>query len=326
MSFYPSPEPLSDLPDPGRYERMLHLAAGMGIGTDTPLAWSVDDAAAFWLPGWRPPSGDADTLPADGIMGLATRAFLSLCVDLPPIGLLCAALGRLPRMVRLPDGGPYGGVSPHGFCYAAHVAFAPDGQAIRERLQDTGFRALAETHGTRCDEDVCRRSESMLGRCLPRTVFDNARRSGLLIPTRRIDASPLTLLITRLSSWRIRLPSIAVREGTEHIKCLYAPYWVHDAIVNLARIIPMLLADADRQALIRFTVAKGHAACIAELRKPLRAGVLRRDPKTGEYHQVHIDRRASAVEHIWRISGAASDVGAQLQEPIEMWFGKKNLF
>lgn len=326
MAFYPSPEPLSDLPDPGRYERMLHLAAGMGIGSDTPLAWSIDDAAAFWLPGWRPPSGDSDTLPADGIMGLATHAFLSLCVDLPPIGLLCAALGRLPRMVMLPDGGPYGGVSPHGFCYAAHVAFAPDGQAIRERLQDTGFRALAETHGTRCDEDVCRWSESMLGRCVPRTVFDNARRAGLLIPTRKIDASPLTLLITRLSSWRIRLPSIAVKHGTEHIKCLYAPYWVSDAIVNLARIIPMLLVDADRQALIRFTVAKGHAACIAELRKPLRAKILRRDPETGKYHQPHIDRRASAVEHIWRISGAASDAWAQLQEPIEMWFGKKNLF
>ncbi|MFM7135525.1 MAG: hypothetical protein ACKO1M_00440 [Planctomycetota bacterium] len=305
---------------------MLHLAAGLGVGADSPQSWSVDDAAAFWLPGWRPPSGEHDTLPADGIMGLATRAFLSLCVDLPPIGLLCAALGRLPRMVMSPDGGPYGGVSPHGFCYAAHVAFAPDGQAIREPLQGTGFRALAETHGTRCDDQVCRGSESMLGRCLPRTVFDNARRAGLLIPTRKIDASPLTLLITRLSSWRIRLPSIAVRQGAEHIKCLYAPYWVHDAILNLARIVPMLLADADRQALIRFAVAKGHAACIAELRKPLRAGVVRRDPKTGEYRHVHIDRRASAVENIWRISGAASDFGAQLQQPIEMFFGKKNLY
>lgn len=326
MAFYPSSEPLSDLPDPSRYERMLHRAAGIGIGSEIPLTWSVDDAAAFWLPGWQPPSGDSDTLPADGIMGLATRAFLSLCVDLPPIGRLCAALWKLPRMVMSPEGGPYGGVSPHGFCYAAHVAFAPDGAGIREQLQDTGFRALAETHGTRCDDEACRGSESMLGRCLPRSTFDNARRAGLLVPTRRIDASALTLLITRLSSWRIRLPSIAVRQGVEHIKCLYAPYWVRDAIVNLARIVPMLLADRDRQELIRFTVAKGHAELIAELRKPLRAGFFRRDPETGTYCQVHIDRRASAVEHIWRISGAASAIGAQLQEPIEMWFGKKNLF
>jgi hypothetical protein len=113
----------------------------------------------------------------------------------------------------LPDGGPYAGVSPHGFCYAAHLAFAPDGEGIREWLQDTGFRALAETHGTRCDDPACRWSESMLGRCLPRAAFDNARRAGLLISTRKIDASPLTLLITRLSGWRSRLPSIAVRQG-----------------------------------------------------------------------------------------------------------------
>lgn len=326
MSFYPSHAPLSDMPDPTRYERMLCLAAGIGISSEVPFTWSVEDAAAYWLPGWLPPSGESDALPADGIMGLATRAFLSLCVDLPPLGLLCRALPKLPRMVKQFDGGPYCGVSPHGFCYAAHIAFAPNGQAVGERVGGTGFRAIAEINGTRCDDHTCRESESMLGRCLPQTVFDNACRAGVLLPTRRIDASPLTLLITRLSSWRINLPSIAVRQGADHIKCLYAPYWVHDAIVNLARIIPMLLVDSDRQALIRFSVAKGHEESIAELRKPLPHAILRRDPKTGTYSQVPIDRRACAVEQIWRTSGAAACVCAHLQEPIAMWFGKKNLF
>jgi hypothetical protein len=45
----------------------------------------------------------------------------------------------------------------------------------------------------------------------------------------------------------------------------------------------MLFADPDRQALIRFTVAKSHAACVAELRKPLRSRALGLNPKTGEY-------------------------------------------
>ncbi|MEX0688543.1 MAG: hypothetical protein WD072_07740, partial [Pirellulales bacterium] len=90
MSFYPSPEPLSVVPDPARYEQMLLRAAGMGIGTDAPQTWSIEDAAAFWLPGWKPPSADSDALPANGIMGLATRAFFSLYGDLPPIGPLRA--------------------------------------------------------------------------------------------------------------------------------------------------------------------------------------------------------------------------------------------
>jgi hypothetical protein len=326
MSFYPSPEPLSVIPDPARYEQMLLRAAGAGVGTDSPQTWSIEDAAAFWLPGWKPPSGDSETLPADGVMGLTTRAFLSLCSGLPPIGLLCGALGKLPRFVRPVENMPYEGVSPHGFCYAAHLAFAPDGQAIREQLQDTGYRALAEKQGVRCDDALCRQSESMLGRCIPQAVFDNTRRSGFLLPTRKLDASPLALLITRLSSWRTSQPYIAVRHGTEHIKCLYAPYWVYDAIRNLSRIIPALLTDRDRQALIRFTVAKGHAACIADLRKPLRSVALSRDPKTGRYGQAYINRQASTVGHIWRVSGAASFVDAQLAEPVEAWFGKKNLF
>ncbi|MFM8986135.1 MAG: hypothetical protein ACKONH_08780 [Planctomycetia bacterium] len=325
MAFYPNPEPLSEVPDPARYERILLLAGGMGAGSDTPQAWSIEDAAAFWLPGWGAPSADNDTLPAEGIMGLATRALLSLCADLPPIKLLCTALGALPRFVHTTEA-PYRGVSPHGFCYAAHVAFAPNGQAIREQLQDTGYRALAETHGLRCDEPSCRVSESMLGRCLPGTIFDNARRAGLLLPTRQIDASPLTLLITRLSSWRTQQPYIAVRHGADHMKRLYCPYWVHDAIVNLARIIPALLTDHDRQALIRFTVAKHHADCIADLHMPLRGVIVCRDVRTGNYGHPHIDRRAAAVEHIWRFSGAASGVTAMLSEPSEMWFGKERLF
>lgn len=329
MSCYPSPEPLSEKPDPARYERMLLRAAGMGAGSDTPPTWSIDDAAAFWLPGWRPPveTSDkaSDMLPADGIMGLATRAFLSLCADLPPIGPLCTALGALPRFADKADA-PYRGVSPHGFCYAAHVAFAPDGEAMGERLQDTGYRALAETHGRRCDEPSCRLSESMLGRCLPRTVFDNARRAGLLLPMRRIDASPLTLLITRLDSWRNQQPYIAVRDGAAHVKRLFCPYWVHDAVVNLSRIVPALLTDSDRQALIRFTVAKGHAECIADLRKPPRSVLLVRSDSARVYTPSHGDRRASVVELLWGLSGVAYGSTARLSEPIETWFGKKNLF
>lgn len=326
MSFFPSPEPLSAVPAPGRYEQMLLRAAGRGIGTDTPQAWSIDDAAAFWLPGWQPPSREHETLPADGVMGLATRAFLSLCRDLPPIGPLFASLSKLPRFVRPREYSPYEGVSPHGFCYAAHLAFAPNGQAIREQLHDTGYRTLAETQAVRCDEPACKESESMLGRCIPQAAFDNARRSGLLLPTRKLDASPLTLLITRLSSWRTRRPYIAVRQATTHTKCLYAPYWVYDAIANLARILPALLIDPDRQSLIRFTVARSHEECIANIRKPPRGVLHLPDPQTGRHTPVTRNRRASVVQQIWQNSGATTFVDARLSDPVEMWFGKKSLF
>jgi hypothetical protein len=159
MTFYPSPEPLSVIPAPARYDQMLLRAAGIGIGTDSTQTWSIEDAAAFWLPGWKP-SGVSETLPADGVMSLATREFLSLFCGLPSIGLLCGALGKLPRFVRPVENMPYEGVLPHGFFYAAHLAFAPDGHAIRVQLQNTGYQALAATikrapNLSRCSAVAC---------------------------------------------------------------------------------------------------------------------------------------------------------------------------
>jgi hypothetical protein len=171
MTFYPSPEPLSVIPAPARYDQMLLRAAGIGIGTDSTQTWSIEDAAAFWLPGWKP-SGVSETLPADGVMSLATREFLSLFCGLPSIGLLCGALGKLPRFVRPVENMPYEGVLPHGFFYAAHLAFAP------ERSCDSRATSEHWVSGARCDDQACAESESMLGRCLPRTVFDNARQTG----------------------------------------------------------------------------------------------------------------------------------------------------
>jgi hypothetical protein len=73
MSFFPSPEPLSTSPDAGRYERSLQRAADRR-SSDGSASWSLDDAAAFWLPGWEPPRKKLASLPADGVMGLAKRS------------------------------------------------------------------------------------------------------------------------------------------------------------------------------------------------------------------------------------------------------------
>ncbi|RLS76619.1 MAG: hypothetical protein DWI03_08680 [Planctomycetota bacterium] len=58
---------------------------------------------------------------------------------------------------------------------------------------------------------------------------------------------------------------------------------MHDAAVNLTRLVPAPLSDSDRRSLIRFGVAKGHAECIANRGEPLRSAVLWRDRATGTY-------------------------------------------
>lgn len=252
MSFFPSPEPLADSPDPSRYERHLLCAAGDGSSSALLAGWSVEDAAAFWLPAWRKAGSGTHWLPADSVMGLVTRAFVALTGELPLIGRLFATLGYIhgPMPARV---GPYRGISAHSICYAAHVAFAPAAESISEQLRGTGFRALAEKQLSRCNMPDCEESESLVGHCLPRAAFDGALRSGFLLPARGLEPSPLALLMPQLECWSRSLPYIAVRDHDDHFKHLVCPYWVHDAITNLARIVPRLMVDPDTQALVRAT-------------------------------------------------------------------------
>lgn len=267
MSFFPSTEPLSASPDPSRYERVLHRAAAGADGDDS-CAWSIDDAAAFWLPGWTPPKSPDDGFAADMVMGLTTTALLWTAHEIPPLGQFFGALGRLSSF-RPRGKEPFDGISPHAYCQAAHEAYAPASDAISERFHWVGFRALAEKRRRSCNLPECEDSESLLRHCLPRVMFDNAMRSGLLSPTRSLDFSPLALLITRLECHRHSVPYITVRDGNAHIKCLYCPYWVRDAIVTLACLIPALLVDADHQVLIRAHVAKSFEGQVELLNEPL---------------------------------------------------------
>jgi len=324
MSCFPSPVPISETPDPARYERAMLRAAGRGIGSDAPDPWSIEDAAAFWLPGWLPPSLQASSLPADAVMGLATRAFLMLTRELPPIGLLISALATLPSYLLKSDG-PYVGVTPHGFCFAAHRAFAPSGERVGESVQASGFRGLTEMTLTRCEVQECLRSHSLLGHCITKATFDNALRSGLLIPTRTFDAGPLTLLISRLCTWKHERPNITVRDGERHVRCLFSPYWVHDAMVTFARLVPALLADTERQTLMRYTVARNMAACHAMLAEPPRAWVVHVDRKTGKADWRLADRRSAMIQMIWQHSGATASQRIDLPKPLHEWFRDKPL-
>lgn len=255
MTFFPSHEPLSDSPDPLRYEAYLLRAAGNSTQSVGPVRWAIEDAAAFWAPGWRPPTRKLETLTADGIMGLATRMFVSLTGELPLVGPLFKALGQIQGPVQ-GSISPYRDLSSHSFCYAAHIACGPAADAISERLHGTGFRALAEKRCYSCNMPDCRDSQSLLGHCLSKASFEAASRSGLVRSSRSIDASALTLLVTRLACWRNCLPYIAIRDGGEHAKCLSCPYWVHDAVTNLSHSVPRLLVDPETQMLIRAGVAK----------------------------------------------------------------------
>ena len=303
MSFFPSLDPVSDSPDAGRYERLLHQAAGSPSCSDASEGWSVDDAAAFWLPDWRPPKKKLDSLPADGVMGLATKAFAGFARELPLVGPLFKALIELQR-TAWPTVGVYRGITAHSLCCAAHNACGPAGDAISEQLHGTGFRALAEKGFQRCNMPECRHAEPMLGHCLHRAAFDAALRSGFLRSVRSIAVDPLVLLITRLSSWRTCLPYIAVREGSQHVKVLSCPYWVHDAINNLATVVPRLLVDPDVQLLVRSAVATSAAIWLADLNHAHAREQWHRQAKRpirGPVRSEH-DIVASTVEAIWQLN------------------------
>lgn len=299
MSCFPSFEPLSDSPDTNRYERALQAAAGRFSGSESCGTWSLDDAAAFWLPGWRPPTKKLETLPADGVMGLATKAFATLAGELPLVGPLFAALGAL-QAPHWSTVGPYHGMSAHSLCCAAHMAFGPGSDTIGEQFHGTGFRALAEKRASRCNMPDCQESESMLGRCLPRPAFDAASRSGLLRPSRAIDAGPLALLITRLACWRTSLPYIAVRDGEQHFKFLSCPYWVHDAVTNLAHLVPRLLVDPETQLLIRSAVASSAVVHLRQLHGQLSHD--RWNKKWGRPVRGVRTIVAVTVDSIWRLN------------------------
>jgi hypothetical protein len=188
MLFFPATEPLSSTPDANRYLRALEQAATNPSASGDSIAWSIDDAAAYWAPDWKPPSPKSKTLPADAVMGMVTRAFLIQYGTFMPIEVFFRTLQCL-RVSPNGGDGPYQSISAHGFCYAAHMAYAPPVEQVRESFHRTGLRAIAERHAYRCGLQDCSKSETLLGRCLPHVDLENARRSGIRRPVHRQEVS-----------------------------------------------------------------------------------------------------------------------------------------
>lgn len=314
MLFFPATEPLSTTPNAGRYLRALEQAATNPSASGDSIPWSIDDAALYWAPDWKPPSLKSKTLPADAVMGMVTRAFLIQYGTFLPVGVFFRTLQCL-RVSPNGQDGPYQSISAHGFCYAAHMAYAPPVEQVKDGFHGTGLRAIAERHVYRCGLPDCNKSESLLGRCLPHVDLENARRSGMLRPTRDMMVSPLSLLVTRLACWRTQLPYIAGRDGERHLKALFSPYWVHEAITNLAHMVPALLLDPDRQILMRQNVAMLMALYVAMRRRVLDEPMARLRAWTSP----HIRNRTDyVVEKVWRASGARAGLAADIPLPFDV--------
>ena len=314
MSFFPATEPLSATPDASRYLQALEQAATNPTATKDPIAWSLDDAASYWLPDWRPPSAKCKTLPADAVMGMVTRAFLIQYRAFLPVAIF---FGSLQRLRVSPNGSdlPYQSINAHGFCYAAHMAYAPPVEQVADHYHSTGLRAIAERQFFRCGISLCVKSESLIGRCVPQSDFANARRSGVLRPTRDMLVSPLSLLVTRLSNWRTQLPYIAVRDGKRHVKALYCPYWVCEAMTSLARFVPALLLDPDRQLLMRENVAMLMKLYLA-MRRRVQAKPM---SELRRWMSPQIRTRTDyVVEKVWLNSGARPGMAADIPLPFDV--------
>jgi len=311
MLFFPATEPLSTTPDASRYLRALEQAATIPRASGDSVAWSIEDAATYWAPDWKPPSAKSKTLPADAVMGMVTAAFLMQYGTFLPIGFFFRALQGL-RVSPNGQDRPYQSISAHGFCYAAHMAYAPPVDQMRDGFHGTGLRAMAERYVYRCGFEDCGESESLIGHCVPRVDFENARRAGILRPTRDMLVSPLSLLVTRLSCWRTQRPYIAVRDGERHFKALFSPYWVHEAITTLAHMVPSLLLDADRQILMRQNVAMLMPLYVAMRRRLHDEPIARLRAWTSR--QIR-NRTDYVVEKVWRASGARP--GLPVRIPLE---------
>jgi len=298
--------------DPARYARVLEAACGHEMSPaspdtphsqpeGTPERWSVEDAATYWFPAWQPRERGKPHLSADAITGLVATAFLRHFAGLPLLEKFFTALRTKVHLTANPatTTNPLESIPASLFCRAAHVAFRPGVIKLDEKHSSTGLRAVASKTLRPCSQECCRETETILGGCISRERLENALNSGLLLPVRAMNASPITLLLPRLACWEKSPPTIAVSAGEAHMKALYAPYWVHDAINNMARLIPGLLARPEIRAEIRAGV---------EVLMP-RYLTLRKEGRAAERSgTIHARTTASRDEHIanviWQSSGA----------------------
>jgi hypothetical protein len=298
--------------DPARYARVLEAACGHEMLAASPNAphsqpdpaherWSVEDAAIYWFPAWQPREHGKPHLSADAITGLVATAFLRHFAGLPLLEKFFTALRTKVHLTANPATtmNPLESIPASLFCRAAHVAFRPGVIKLDEKHSSTGLRAVASKTLRPCSQEYCRETETILGGCISRESFDNALNSGIFLPVRAMNASPITLLLPRLACWEKSPPTIAVSAGEAHTKALYAPYWVHDAINNMARLIPGLLARPEIRAEIRAGV---------ELLMP-RYLTLRKEGRAAERNgTIPARSNASRDEHIantiWQSSGA----------------------
>lgn len=298
--------------DADRYARVLKAAGGPKSALANPEtsrsqpegtheSWSMEDAAAYWFPARQLAERRKPQLSADAITGLAAMAFLRHYGDLPLFGRFFTTLRTKVHLAanRATATNPLESIPASLFCRAAHVAFRPGVIKLDEKHSITGFRAVASKTLRPCSQECCRETETILGGCISRDSFENALATGILVPVRAMNASPLTLLLPRLACWEKSPPCISISQGEAHTKALYAPYWVHDAINNMARLIPAMLSKPEVQAEIRAGVA---------LLMP-KYLTLRQEHKTAERRgtvpaRTSVSREEHIANMIWQSSGA----------------------
>jgi hypothetical protein len=261
----------------------------------------VEDAATYWFPAWQPRENGKPFLSADAITGLVATAFLRHHGDLPLLEKFFRSLHSDVHPTSRPatTTNPQESIPASLFCRAAHVAFRPSVIKLDEKHSSTGLRAIASKTLRPCSQECCRETETILGGCISRESFDNALASGIFLPVRAMNASPITLLLPRLACWEKSPPTIAVSAGEAHTKALYAPYWVHDAINNMARLISALLSRPGVRAEIRAGV---------EVLMP-RYFTLRKEYKLAERDgtapaRSNASRDEDIANMIWQSSGA----------------------
>jgi hypothetical protein len=298
--------------DAARYARVLEAACGREMAPVSPEtsssqpdgtheSWSVEDAAAYWFPARQPAERRKPQLSADAITGLVATAFVRHYGDLPLVGKFFSSLRTTVHLAanRATAANSLESIPASLFCQAAHVAFRPGVIKLDEKHASTGLRAVASKTLSPCSQECCRETETILGGCISRDSFENALATGILVPVRAMNASPLTLLLPRLACWEKSPPCISISRGEAHTKALYAPYWVHDAINNMARVIPALLSRPEVRAEIRAGVEllmPKYLTLMQEHKTAERRGKI--PARTSDRRNEHI------ANMIWQSSGA----------------------
>ena len=244
-------------------------------------AWTELDAASWWYRDYKPTA--SSTVSPQTILGLVARIFHGHYCKVRPIGnFFTAWANRRPSFSQTASFSNPVCLSMNRLCGLVHVGYAPNPEDgwNSEDERDTWVSQFSPGCLYYCNRKTCKETSSFLDGCMSETAFDRLLASGYLVPWSSVEWGGLGVLMT-VARNALDTPYISVRRERSHVKKHYVPYHVADAIGNLHRIVPQLMAGYQFQNLVKPLLRQHIAALESERLRFL--GIVAMLPDCNEY-------------------------------------------